>query len=66
MKKRNYRENFFISEKFSVIYLSKERAYFITVVLCLISESNSYQKFGIFLFTDIIFLYYREIMHQKK
>ena len=26
MKKRNYRENFFISEKFSVIYISKERA----------------------------------------
>ena len=26
MKKRNYRENFFISEKYSVIYISKERA----------------------------------------
>ena len=32
MKKRNYRENFFISEKLSVIYISKERAYFISVI----------------------------------
>ena len=25
MKKRNYRENFFISDKFSVIYILKEK-----------------------------------------
>ena len=43
MKKRNYRENFFISEKFSVIYISKERTYFIS--LYWIFESNSYHKF---------------------
>ena len=32
MKKRNYRENFFISEKFSMIYISKERANFISLL----------------------------------
>ena len=32
MKKRNYRENFFIVEKFSVIYITKERYYFISLL----------------------------------
>ena len=32
MKKRNYQEIFFISEKFSVIYLSKKRVNFISLL----------------------------------
>ena len=32
MKKRKYQKNFFISEKFSVIYISKERANFISLL----------------------------------
>ena len=32
MKKRNYRENFFITEKFLVIYISKKGADFISLL----------------------------------
>ena len=34
MTKRNYREKIFISEKFSVIYIPKERAYVISLLYC--------------------------------